>query len=834
MGDGGDRAEDESWTNMEDVQPDLVEAVPVRHGMVLAGRYAIERIIGRGGSGVVVRAHDRDLKEVVAVKIVRAELAGQRIWAARLAREVRLARQIQHPHVCRVFDFQQADGRVFLVMELAERGTLRDEIRAGAAAARPLAERIADARAVASALDAIHTAGIVHRDLTPQNLLRMGDGRLVLSDFGLATDAGESTSIHGGTVAYMAPEVMRGGKSSVASDVWALGVVMHEIVFGEKPRWSDAAAAAGEMLAPERGRKLTEEERAAFEACRACATKEPALRIASAGEAGRLLTERRGWRRRKRRLAVSKPQVIVASVLTLVAAATVGMLRSRQRPPDGRPPSAQRSALIVPTGEPADWTDVSTVLAEVPERIRCTRLLPDQRTIRFVWGSSPRAEDIDTVTRKRVPSPIVPAAYAEGCPDLSPDGKRLVYQGHSKDGRAVAFVSERPDGNDGVEVVPIAEPTMLSEPTWLSDGQTFVYDVDTKHVAIFSTVARRTRILPDVTPTPYVTSFRFVVGHAVFVSTVFETGETEYTEISTPTMTETARFRMPEPAFDLRSKGSLHYYVAGSMGKPTELMEADISGHRARRLGWVRQQSLRYPSFVSSGLAFVSTRLQSKVIVPSSDSGVIQWTRENEVAYIARCGTGFVVARQKGADSIIERTDSRGRLIATLTSGPWDADPVCSSDGQILFYLQASGRPEVMRCDTRGCRGIRNRPALSLSISPDGGRLALVTLDQRGPIVEVMDPEGGHVRELTETETGCKAGWASAETLWVSRRRDGRIVWTLVDVESGREIGQSMPGSKDCSDGKPDPQSPVQPDARVVYSQISQLRLVGNEHLPQH
>ena len=125
MGDGGGRggrAEDESWTDMEDLQPDLVEAVPVRHGMVLAGRYAIEKIIGRGGSGVVVRAHDRDLNQEVAIKIVRAELAGQRMWAARLAREVRLARQIQHPHVCRVFDFQQADGRVFLVMELAEAG----------------------------------------------------------------------------------------------------------------------------------------------------------------------------------------------------------------------------------------------------------------------------------------------------------------------------------------------------------------------------------------------------------------------------------------------------------------------------------------------------------------------------------------------------------------------------------------------------------------------------------------------------------------------------------------------------------------------------------------
>ena len=74
-------------------------------------------------------------------------------------------------------------------------------------------------------------------------MLRMGDGRLVLSDFGLATDASESTSVRGGTVAYMAPEVMRGGQASVASDIWALGVVMHEIVFGVKPRWSEGGGA---------------------------------------------------------------------------------------------------------------------------------------------------------------------------------------------------------------------------------------------------------------------------------------------------------------------------------------------------------------------------------------------------------------------------------------------------------------------------------------------------------------------------------------------------------------------------------------------------------------
>ena len=98
-------------------------------------------------------------------------------------------------------------------MELATGGTLRDELRAGVTAARPLAARIADARAIAAGLGAIHAAGIVHRDISPQNALRMSDGRLVLSDFGLATDSFDgTTSIRGGTMAYMAPEVARGGR----------------------------------------------------------------------------------------------------------------------------------------------------------------------------------------------------------------------------------------------------------------------------------------------------------------------------------------------------------------------------------------------------------------------------------------------------------------------------------------------------------------------------------------------------------------------------------------------------------------------------------------------
>jgi len=835
MGDGRKRdadADEASWTDMDqdagDAPEDLVEAAPIQHGTVLAGRYAVEKIIGRGGSGVVVRAHDGHLQQEVAIKIVRAELVNQRVWAARLAREVKLARQIQHANVCRVFDFEQSEGRAFLVMELAEKGSLRDELRSGALAARPLAQRIADARAVASALAAIHAAGIVHRDLSLQNLLRMGDGRLVLSDFGLATDASETTSIHGGTVAYMAPEVVLGAKASVASDIWALGVLMHEVVFGVKPRWSGVADGA-EMLAPDLGRKLTDEERAALDACRACLAKDPARRVASADEAGRLLTERRRWW--AWRPVAPRWPFVFAATLSLTAAAAVGLLRVQRRPHEAHASSSQ-SPLLVIKGEAADWTDVSIVLAEIPDRINCARLLPDKRTVRVVWGAPTHTADIDTVSRKRVPSPLVPAAYAEGCPDLSPDGKRLVYQGHTPDGRAFAFLSQHPDGKDAVPVVPIAEPSMGSEPTWLGDSETFSFDVDAKHMGVFSTVAGRMKVLPEVTAKPYVTSFRFVNGQRIFLSTVFETGEAEISDISIPDMTEGPRFRLPPAAYDLLSVGSRLYYTNPMPGPSSGVVEIDTSTYDARVLGRLRRQAIRNPLFVSEGLAFVARQYATTVVVEGPGAAAHRWKAKYDVLVAARCGPDIVAASEREGAMAIERRSTDGRLIATLTSGPWDTDPGCSPDGKILFYLRQKDRPAVVRCDAVGCRSLIDRQGMSLSISPDGKRLAVVsTSGKKGPIVEIVDAAGGRARELAEIETGCRPGWASNSALWLARRQGGSVVWTEIDADTGKVTGRSVPGSRDCADGKPDPASPTERDVHVVYEQISQVRLLPRAYL---
>ncbi|HEY3594503.1 MAG TPA: serine/threonine-protein kinase, partial [Polyangiaceae bacterium] len=219
----------------------LRTAIVIDRGTVLADRYQIEEKLGEGGSGTVYRAWDRILGELVAVKILHPERAREKSWIRRLAREVKLARAIRHPNVCRVFELGNAGGHWFVTLELATGGSLRNWLRAAGSntSARPLIERVSDMRALAAGLAAIHAIGITHRDVTPQNVLRMADGRVVITDFGLAIEHDDKTTLLGGTPAYLPPEAARGARSDQRSDVFQLGMILHEILYGSRPPWSD-------------------------------------------------------------------------------------------------------------------------------------------------------------------------------------------------------------------------------------------------------------------------------------------------------------------------------------------------------------------------------------------------------------------------------------------------------------------------------------------------------------------------------------------------------------------------------------------------------------------
>ena len=143
--------------------------------------------------------------------------------------------------------------------------------------------------------------------------------------------------------------------------------------------------------------------------------------------------------------------------------------------------------------------------------------LPDHHTIRLVWGYPAHAEDIDTRTDKRSPSPLVPDAYAEGCPDVSGDGKRLVYAGHTADDRRSRSCPSLRTAAPRVPVVPIAEPSMSSDPTWLPDGDSFVYEVDDGTWACSPVSIRCTTILSGAVEKS-ATASHAVVGNEILVS----------------------------------------------------------------------------------------------------------------------------------------------------------------------------------------------------------------------------------------------------------------------------------------------------------------------------
>jgi len=204
-------------------------------GAVVGNRFEVLAVLGAGGMGVVYRAHDRELRDTVALKTLRVTSADDSSLE-RLKAELRLARRITHRHVVRVHDFGQLDGVPFISMEYVPGVTLRELLAAGAL---PLAVSTRIARQVAAGLAAAHEAGVVHHDLKPENVVFEPGGSAKLMDFGLARLGRRDPGSRGfsGTLGYAAPEVMRGAEGGAVSDVFAFGVMLQELLTGQRP-WS--------------------------------------------------------------------------------------------------------------------------------------------------------------------------------------------------------------------------------------------------------------------------------------------------------------------------------------------------------------------------------------------------------------------------------------------------------------------------------------------------------------------------------------------------------------------------------------------------------------------
>ena len=213
-------------------------------GSVIADRYEILKLLGEGGMGAVYKARDREVDRLVALKVVRPELAGHSSVLQRFKQELVLARAITHRNVIRIYDLGVAEGCRFITMEFIEGRDLSSILEEGKLSP---AEAVRILRQVCSALESAHAEGVVHRDLKPQNIMVEASGRVVVMDFGLARSMETSGLTQAGAVmgtpAYMAPEQAKGFPADERSDIFALGIIFYQMLTGVVPFKGDTALA---------------------------------------------------------------------------------------------------------------------------------------------------------------------------------------------------------------------------------------------------------------------------------------------------------------------------------------------------------------------------------------------------------------------------------------------------------------------------------------------------------------------------------------------------------------------------------------------------------------
>ena len=389
-------------------------------GQVLAGRFRIRRFIARGGMGEVYEAEDLELHEQVALKTILPEIAADPLALERFKTEVHLARKVTHPSVCRIFDVFRHSGQpgdpvvTFLTMELLRGQTLASHLskvgRLSPDQALPLVEQ------VSGALEAAHRAGVIHRDLKAANVMlvatapKSDEFRVVVTDFGLArrdravegASVGLSTAgLVVGTPAYMAPEQIEGGPVTPATDIYALGVMMYEMLTGRRPFEGDTPwkVMMKRLEAPPISPRVHVADLDPIweSAVLHCLEREPTKRFATTGALVRVLRGQEATPKINRSLRLGGrglwPALAAGLVLTLVTAGIAGwwaLTRSTAPAGPGQPSTAasvvRRSVAVLGlknlTGKPeAAW--LSVALAEM-----LTSELGAGEAIRTISGES--------------------------------------------------------------------------------------------------------------------------------------------------------------------------------------------------------------------------------------------------------------------------------------------------------------------------------------------------------------------------------------------------------------------------------------------------------------
>jgi serine/threonine-protein kinase len=264
-----------------------------RIARIVGGRYQITGLIASGGMGEVFQAHDRVLDRTVALKILRAGLGSDTDFIDRFRKEATIAGRLSHPNIVQVYDFGRSeDGSAYMAMELVDGQNLREVLSASGRLRPALAARIA--AQVCAALEAARKAGLVHRDIKPENILLTADGQVKVADFGLSRTMAESRATQAnvllGTAHYVAPEQVEGKDSDHRADLFALGVVLYEMLTGATPFTGDTPLIVAYQRVRENVPKPSDRvggvPQTLDEIVRVATARDPSKRYGSAAEMG--------------------------------------------------------------------------------------------------------------------------------------------------------------------------------------------------------------------------------------------------------------------------------------------------------------------------------------------------------------------------------------------------------------------------------------------------------------------------------------------------------------------------------------------------------------------
>jgi serine/threonine-protein kinase len=331
------------------------------NGDIVAHYEVIERI--GGGMGMVYKARDLKLGRAVALKCLPPALAADEAARRRLYAEARAASALDHPNIGTVYEIGEAEpGGLFIALAWYEGETLKDRLRSGPL---PIGEALAVARQIAAALAAAHTAGIVHRDVKPSNIIRTGQGTAKLLDFGIAKVAGADPTREGstpGTLAYMSPEQTRGDAVDARTDVWSLGVVLYEMLAGRRPFRGESDSTLIHAIRHDEPepveRQHPEIPHALAGIVARCLAKDPAQRYARAEDLGAELDALDGASTRRQQRGADATGVLARAlrrpllagiVLAAIALTTIAVSMARREAASGAVPAtaADRPKLAV-------------------------------------------------------------------------------------------------------------------------------------------------------------------------------------------------------------------------------------------------------------------------------------------------------------------------------------------------------------------------------------------------------------------------------------------------------------------------------------------------------